>query len=143
MSFVSLISVVLNFKFSIQLFNDHLGYCQSESNTILIDIIFDVKLLEHFPNHTRIFDSDALVDDLDLNLPTFNGIDAFGLNLNNSLVGVLDGVSDKICKHLLYSVLVLDDFSIVPNLVNKLVDLNLDLESFLLNLVHEQISHLV
>jgi len=40
--FIQIMVVVLNFQESSQLFNNHLWYCEAKSNTILINIIFEV-----------------------------------------------------------------------------------------------------
>lgn len=49
-----------------ELLHYHLTYRESESNTILIDIVFDVKFIEHFSNNIRLLEAYSLVSHSDL-----------------------------------------------------------------------------
>jgi len=41
----------------------HLRDGQAKANAILVDIIFDIKLIEHLSNIFRVFESDTLISD--------------------------------------------------------------------------------
>jgi len=43
----------------------HLADRKAKAYTILVDIIFYIELVKHFPNGTRILETDSLVSDAD------------------------------------------------------------------------------
>lgn len=86
--------MVLYLQFTAELLNDHLWYGQTEPNTILINILFDIKLFEHSAYRASVFDAYALVYDFDLDPPSIDGSYALGLQLNHTSVRVFDGIGD-------------------------------------------------
>ena len=55
------VSMVLKHHLSSQLFDNHLTYCETESDTILVDIILDIELCEHFSNYIGILKTYAFI----------------------------------------------------------------------------------
>lgn len=94
--------------------NNHLANSQSESDTILIDIIFDVKHVKHLPDAPRVLQPYALITDRDLQSLNARpvilisdqgriGIKAPSFDEDDSLVGVFDTVLNKVAEDLLKS----------------------------------------
>ncbi len=44
-----------------KLLNYHLTYRKTEPDTILVDIVFDIKSVKHFPDHVRFSKANSLI----------------------------------------------------------------------------------
>ena len=55
------ICVVSKYYWATKLLNNHLWYGQTETNAVLVNVVFNIKFIEHLSNIFWIFESNSLI----------------------------------------------------------------------------------
>lgn len=99
-----------------KLFDNHLRYCESEANTILVDIIFELKLLKHLANVGLVLYTQALVPNFNYELLYSIGrLEDFHAQSYLTFHWILHCIRDEIRKNLRNSIEILLYYVLIVN----------------------------
>ena len=128
---------VLDNQFASQGFSNQFRYGETKPDTILVDMVFDVKLREHFADETHVLYANAFISDFDLDhsLISLLPADTPALDMHRPFHRVLNTIGYQVSHNLAYSQLVLVDFGVKAKLRDQIRHAQFEMQAFLGDLI--------
>ena len=147
--------MIFKHHLSSQLFDNHLTYGETKPDTILVDIILEIQLCEHFSNYIGVLKTYAFIAYnylkrgcwynwyvLDINRLVNVLLDKSSCNVDFSLIRVFYRILYQICENLLKPAFVKIYLSLISKVFSNWRTQDVDMKSFLNSLVPKDVLHM-